>query len=174
MSYIMKDQELLSLCNEYLNYDPETGIFIRIKSAKGIRIGDVAGYRTSAGYIQMSIKGKVYLAHRIAFLITYGYFPKIIDHINRDSSDNRISNLRECSQVENCRNRGINNNNTSGYKGVTKKGNKWRSEIRFRGDRKYLGSFICKHEAAKAYNEAAKKHHGEFAVINTIVPYPNI
>lgn len=93
-----------------------------------------------------------------------------IDHINGDKTDNRKSNLRFCNAAENSANRGKQINNTSGYKGVTwsKNRNKWIAQIVSNGNYYNLGAYNCKHEAAKIYNEAALKYHGEFARLNKI------
>lgn len=57
------------------------------------------------GYLIIKIKGKQFKAHRLAFLLYYGYFPKKeIDHINRIRTDNRILNLREVTRLENIKN----------------------------------------------------------------------
>lgn len=94
-----------------------------------------------------------------------------IDHINGDGLNNCKSNLRRCTHQENHFNEGLSKNNTSGYKGVSwcKRDKKWIAQIAPHGKNKYLGRFDCKHEAAEAYNEAAKKHFGEFARLNVIV-----
>jgi len=95
---------------------------------------------------------------------------QIIDHINGNGLDNRKSNLRLCSNKENARNRGKNINNTSGYKGVTwsKEKNKWNARICFNYKDIYLGDYKNIKDAARAYNEAAIKYHGEFAYLNEI------
>lgn len=95
---------------------------------------------------------------------------KQVDHINRNRLDNRKANLRLCSGYENARNHGLRKDNTSGYVGVTyeKNNKKWVAKIRYRGERKHIGSFDCIHDAAKAYNEAALKYHGEYAFLNKI------
>jgi hypothetical protein len=96
--------------------------------------------------------------------------PEFIDHIDRDPMNNRINNLRACSPNENRQNVGPQKRNTSGYKGVSwnKRDNLWQAMISINGTTKNLGSFNCKHEAAKAYNKAAKTHYKEFAYINAI------
>lgn len=93
----------------------------------------------------------------------------IIDHVNGDPLDNRFKNLRKCTVSQNAKNRSINKNNTSGYKGVVwhLQVCKWQSRIYVDGKWKSLGIFDDKMKAAKAYNKAAKVHYGKFAKLNT-------
>lgn len=93
---------------------------------------------------------------------------KYVDHINGNSLDNRKSNLRVCTNSENQRNRYKTIRNTSGYKGVrlNTKRNKYDAEIGHHGKHYYLGTFLNPVDAAKAYDEMARKLHGEFAVLN--------
>jgi len=86
------------------------------------------------GRVQLIIDGKrhTYLYHRVVWLLWYGVWPsKNIDHINRDSTDNRVQNLRDVSQAENIRNASMPKNNSSGHKGVcwNKKNCKWHASI---------------------------------------------
>jgi hypothetical protein len=92
---------------------------------------------------------------------------KQVDHINGDGLDNRKENLRLCTCVENIWNRGLQKNNTSGYRGVYWHINKWQARIGVKGRRILLGRFDSPAEASKAYNEATQKYHGEFARPNT-------
>ena len=163
---MIEDKELLELCNKHLSYNPETGIFIWLTSRR-VKKGSEAG-SDFLGYNRIKLKGSSYMAHRLAFLITYEYMPAFVDHKDTIRNHNWIKNLRECTRYQNGYNRGPKKNNTSGYKGVTKKCLRWQSKISFEGKEIYLGLFICKHEAALAYNEAAKKYHGEFAYLNTL------
>lgn len=91
-----------------------------------------------------------------------------VDHINGDSLDNRIENLRICTASENNSNRGNQKNNTSGFRGVTwnKQTQKFRACIWSDRKRFYLGSFDDPIEAAKAYDRKADELHGEFARLN--------
>ena len=98
-----------------------------------------------------------------------------VDHINGDRLDNRLENLRLCSRKENLRNTMKRMNTKKGvasskYKGIywAKDRNKWRATIRFNGKNYHIGTFEDELEAAKAYNEYAEKHFGDFARINEI------
>lgn len=104
-------------------------------------------------------------------------FPKYnIDHIDNNGLNNCRSNLRKCNHSQNGINRGLNKNNTIGYKGVvfmgsishTNRKKKWHSHIKINYKGKSLGYFHTAEEAAKAYNEAAIKYFGEFASLNEI------
>lgn len=92
------------------------------------------------------------------------------DHINRDPLDNRKANLRPATGSLNTANRGIQSNNTSGYKGVSwaKGSNKWSVDIWLNRKKYYLGLFDDKDEAARVYNFWALDIHGEFASLNDI------
>ena len=95
-----------------------------------------------------------------------------IDHINGNGLDNRRENLRYVTCSENRYNRGPTKVNSSGYKGVFPHTHGWFARIKVKDKEKpiYLGFFKDKVEAAKAYNEAALKYHGEFAYQNPIPP----
>ncbi|MHA1712598.1 MAG: AP2 domain-containing protein [Candidatus Ranarchaeia archaeon] len=94
--------------------------------------------------------------------------PRDVDHRDRIRLNNQKYNLRACTRAENMRNKGLNKRNTSGYKGVSrhKATNKWLASIKAGRKQIYLGLFSCRIDAAKAYDEAAKKYHGEFASLN--------
>jgi hypothetical protein len=96
-----------------------------------------------------------------------------IDHINGNKMDNRRSNLRFCTHGQNTMNIGKKYRNgfaTSDYKGVswTNDCNRWLSLIHFKKKRIYLGVYKNEHDAARAYNKAARELHGEFAILNEI------
>lgn len=99
--------------------------------------------------------------HRFIMDCPSGLF---IDHVNGNTLDNRRENLRICTKAENNRNRCINKNNKSGFKGVSwdKKTSKWRAFVYKNGKSIYCGLFITPEEAHKAYYEASKKYYGEF------------
>jgi hypothetical protein len=111
-------------------------------------------------------QGKIYM-HRLILNAKKEY---VIDHIDGDALNNQKNNLRICTHAENMRNSQIPINNTSGYKGVSynKRYKKWEAHISFNNKLLNLGSFIDPIDAARAYNAAAIKYHGEFAHINKI------
>jgi len=90
-----------------------------------------------------------------------------VDHINRNTLDNRRENLRICTKRENCANRGVNRNNTSGVKGVSwdTESNKWKAQLRHNYKLINLGRFTNISDASEAYANGAKKYFGEFAHI---------
>lgn len=91
-----------------------------------------------------------------------------VDHINGNGLDNRRENLRVCTLTQNMQNAPLRKDSTSGYKGVHwfERRGKWVAYINFQGKRVHLGYHDKKEDAAGAYNEAAKKYHGEFARLN--------
>lgn len=93
----------------------------------------------------------------------------LVDHVNQNSMDNRRANLRAATRAQNIRNRKKFSNSTgSKYKGLywDKNQKRWIARIMFEKKRIYLGCFRDEIEAAKAYDRAARKYHGEFACLN--------
>ena len=107
------------------------------------------------------------LMHRVIMNPIKGF---VVDHCNGDTLNNTKSNLRVCTYSQNRMNSVKTVYNKSGHKGVCwhKTGNKWVSKIEINKTVHYLGLFYDLKEAAKAYNEAAIKFHGEFAKLNVI------
>jgi hypothetical protein len=112
-------------------------------------------------------KQSIVLMHRDIMKPKKGF---VIDHVNGITLDNRKINLRICTHGENLRNQKLSIANKSGYKGVYfhKDRNKWCALIQVYNVKYHLGCFIDPVDAARAYNEAALKYHGEFAHLNKI------
>lgn len=97
-----------------------------------------------------------------------------VDHIDGNGLNNQRSNLRICTRTQNRQNVGAMKNNKSGYKGVSlhKATNKWLAQIRVDGKHHHLGLFTNPEEASKAYIQACKKYHGEFANLEAALETP--
>lgn len=152
-----------AVLKDMLSYDCRTGLITRRDT--GRVLGDVDG----GGYIRIRIIGKTFLAHRLCWFLYHGEFPDgCIDHKNHNKKDNRICNLRRASIAENLRNRHRQQNNTTGFKGVSfiSKTGKFRAQIKYNGEKKHLGCFATADAAHDAYKFAACKLHGEFACFN--------
>ena len=170
----MVDAQLLplntmsDLTQEYVKtlFDYKDGVFVhKTEKARGkIKVGDKVGSLTSDGYYRVMIDYKEYRLHKIIFLWHHGYMPKNIDHINRNTLDNRIENLRESNSITNAYNRRKPKSNTSGCKNVSwsKKYNQW--QIHIRANKKTHCYYAKDFELAELIAiEARNLLHGKFA-----------
>jgi hypothetical protein len=150
---------------DYLDYDSLTGLLTWKKQRGRINVGDVVRNIGSNGYIRVQFMGKRYSAHRVAWYLMTGEWPKLdIDHINGEILDNRWSNLREATKLQNQHNKKMSKSNRSGYKGVyLTKRHKYRSRIRVNKKELFLGYYDTPEEAHDAYVTAAIKYFKEFA-----------
>jgi len=150
-------------CEKCLTYDPETGIFQRKFHAQKRAIKhDQAGSVDSKGYRQIRVDGRLYLAHRLAWLMVHGVWPAFhLDHIDRNPGNNAISNLRPCTHAENHQNVGVRSDSTSGVTGVSylKLQRKWLAYINLRGKRIRLGLFDEFASAVQARANGKTKYH---------------
>lgn len=157
-----KDKYYLSydVAHRLLRYDAETGVFNwREKRAHTVLAGDVAGFLEAGGYWVIHICGRFYKAHRLAWLLTTGKWPKDqIDHINRKRADNRFVNLREATKSENQINSGMYRNNKTGYRHVSphKQSGKFTATIKRNGKFKHIGVYTTALAASKAAQEELK------------------
>lgn len=128
-------------------YNSETGEIF------GVRGNKITG-KDNKGYSVIGIANPrvILLSHHFAWYMTYGNVDfDLLDHINRNPSDNRICNLRIATHQENMRN--------TKRKGYHKYRNKWRSTIYLNGKPIYLGLFNSEYEARESYINAKKKYH---------------
>lgn len=167
---------------QLLDYDPETGVLTwkprnpAMFEPTAARTAEHACSNWNArwagkpaftslnalGYARGNIFGSTIKAHRAAWAIVHGRWPdELLDHINGDPSDNRLSNLREATFSENQQNRTINKRNKSGFPGVSfdRAHGKWQAGIGFGLRKKHLGRFDSAEEAGRAYAEAKRKFH---------------
>jgi len=160
-----------------LNYDVNSGLFTwKVSPTNSVKKGSIAGTPDKYGYVTIRISGKLYMAHRLAWLYVYGKFPeKQIDHINHDKADNKINNLRDVSNSINQINIGIRSNNTSGVKGVTfnRQEKKWHSFIKIKGRKNHIGSYRLFNDAVQARQITEiilgwHKHTGQLMRIDTV------
>ncbi len=89
-----------------------------------------------------------------------------VDHVNHIKLDNRRQNLRSCQPSENRKNLPRRRDNTTGFKGVYRRGNRWKAQLTVDGKHHFLGGFATPGEAARAYDAAAVEYFGEFASLN--------
>jgi len=159
----MDELIVLTSISKIVSYNAETGCFTFIEKPAVSRANNIfnakyagkpAGYKNSQGYLVIghNLNGSPLIArcHRLAWFMTFGEVPKDqIDHINRDRTDNRIVNLRNVSNAENARNRGLHKKNISGTAGVSWKAsrNKWLARVKVDYQEHYIGYFT---DAAQA------------------------
>jgi hypothetical protein len=174
-----EDQLSAELVREFLDYNPETGVFMwkwrdrkHFTSDRTWKIWNtrfantVAGNVRKDGYYRIVFFRKLYYAHRLAWLLYYGEWPKVIDHKNRNPSDNRITNLRNGTQQQNNMNHPI--RGKVAFYGVywNDAKQKYEAQISINNKTKHLGLFECPIEAAITRDGAAFLYRGDRANLN--------
>lgn len=169
---------------ELFDYDPETGILThrprplrdwcahtdkgwntRCAGKKAGRLGKNGHWYIGVAY-DVLYKTKNFMAHRVIWAHYHGQWPdRDIDHINGDPADNRIVNLRLCTETQNLANAKLRKDNTSGVKGVYwhKQSRKWYAFITIDKKVTYLGGFHNIEDAIAARQGMAAHVFGEFA-----------
>ena len=146
---------------KHFTYDPCTGEMVRVRRydsyGKEFECHIVVNRTNNRGYYWCNVFGKMFLAHRLAWLYMTGEHPSDeIDHINGNRLDNRWSNLRSVSAFDNARNQGERVDNTSGCRGVTRNGSGWLVRISQNGIRYHLGTYNTIGEAIAVRKQAEK------------------
>jgi len=137
--------------HDLLRYE-DGRLFWRSDVARRSRAGDEAGSLTGAGYWQISYRYIMHRRHRVIYYMHTGELPDLIDHIDRDKSNDRIENLRPASKSLNVHNSTYIKGMVP-YRGVTfnKNKNKYQAELTVDGRRMYLGRFETAEEAHLVY-----------------------
>ena len=143
-----------------VQYDSETGLFKKTGADEWI-----AGAININGYLYIQINGVRHAAHRLAWAIAHGYWPKAVDHKNAIRIDNRLVNLREATNSQNQANRTVWPLKKNGLpRGVAKThdGSGFETRIQVRGLQHHLGTYPTPLLAHMAYARAAMYFYGEF------------
>lgn len=151
---------------EKYRYCPDTGGFTILKSYHSAKIGRRADVPDKYGYRRVIFKKREYLAHRLAWLFTFGEMPcALIDHVNGDRSDNRIENLRLATPAENMFHRRRSAKRRSSLpKGVAlHRTGRFQAQIGHNKRTIYLGLYDTPEQAEGAYRKAELDLFGEFA-----------
>ncbi len=140
------------------SYDPESGRLWRI-TRDGLRLISSV---SKAGRLVTLYKGRVRYATRIIWALEYGRAPiGVIDHINGNRADDRLANLRECTQAQNNKNRRGSCVGRSGYRGVRRLPS-GKFQARISGGGEAVGTFDTAAEASEAYEAEARRRFAEF------------
>jgi hypothetical protein len=157
--------DVLSLIPSVLAYDPETGLLIWKVNRGPAKVGDIAGceFTDNAGkkYRVLKLRQKMQYAHRIAYVLMTGNWPKgQVDHIDGNGLNNKWDNLRDVTHSENSKNTRKQTRNKSGCTGVIwdKVNSKWFVYIRVNGVMRNLGRYSCKDEAVRVRKQSEVKH----------------
>jgi hypothetical protein len=161
----------LERAHELLKYDPATGI-LRWRMRRGSRSAWAECNSIDGdGYIRITIEGRRYSGHRIAWLLHYGKWPvNLLDHKDRIRTNNRIENLRDVTNVENLKNQGPRSRRRpTGCRGThfIENRSKWAASICVNGTKRHLGYFDTEGEANAAYRRAIPfpVHTGEYGAM---------
>jgi len=160
-----------------LTYDAETGAFVwNVRRGGKANAGCRCECLDSKGYYRIGIDGTRHSAHRLAWLYVHGAWPDgVIDHINRNRTDNRIANLRVISSASNTWNRGKSSAHNNPALGVSfsndpRRSSKWFAYITRNKKRIGLGHYMTKEEAIQARQRAERNY--EITPIENHTPQP--
>ena len=145
-------------------YNDDGHLVWRVRLNRSTQIGDRAGttFPNDRGYLRVKINGWEYAVHRIIYLWHTGEDPQIVDHIDHNRSNNKISNLRAATGSNNSWNARLRKDAKVRVKGVTYRPDKpspWIAELRVKGKRVLHASFKTLEEAERAVKEARRIHH---------------
>lgn len=147
-----------------LFYFDEAGCILRYRVHRKpkFRPGDQVGWVGKDGYRRAIVDGKNYLLHRLIWLFHFGTMPeKMLDHIDGNTLNNSLRNLRECDAALNAQNkRRKKGNNPSNFLGVSRASkNRWQARISSKQGEEYLGCFASAEEAHAVYVKRKRELH---------------
>ena len=154
----------LDIAKSLLRLDEATGVLYWLVTVNSrAPAGRAAGCkRVKDGYIQVRVRGQIYLAHQIVWLLHHGVWPDHeIDHINGVPDDNRPRNVRRCTHSQNIANTAV--RNPTGFKGVRCVRGKYLALLTHKQKQRYLGTFDTPEEASAVYLAEARRAFGAFA-----------
>lgn len=150
------------MLKELLTYDPQTGDFTWRVKRQRIQAGTTAGYTGVDRRVMIGVRGRIYLASRLAVFYMTGKWPTHqIDHKDRNPSNNRWNNLREATHSQNCVN-SVRKRKHNLPRGVYKSGNRFYAKTETGGKFIYLGCFATPGEAHQAFLDYANTVYGDF------------
>ena len=147
-------------------FDYKNGnLYWKVSRSNRIKVGQLAGTYPKDKRPRVNIGSKIELIHRIIFAMHHDYIPKYVDHIDGNSLNNKIENLREATFSENVQNSKLRKDNKSGIKGLhwNKERKKWDATICKNKQKIFVGRYKDIEQAKLAINEARKNLHGNFA-----------
>lgn len=157
------NQKLLKELFSYKDGD----LFWNVRMANRVYVGDAVGsvHDDEYQYKRVGILGKRYLLHKIVYMWHYGTMPNVVDHIDGNSANNRIENLRAATKSENSLNKKVRADSSTGIKNVTwyKPLKKWVVNLSVNKKRKHIGYFEDLELASLVALEAMEKFHGQFS-----------
>lgn len=160
---------------EVLHYDPESGVWRWARDVGyKVKAGQIAGRGAhKSGYRQISVGGRLYLSHRLAWMYMTGVWPEhTVDHVDGVPGNDRWSNLRAATAAQNRRNSRVRSDSTTGVRGVALDRGRYRSRIFFQGKNIMLGSFGTLDEAREARCSAEALYFGEFSSLRRGIADP--
>ena len=142
-------------------------LYWRIKCGRGVavkQLGEkVVVKPDDLGYSYVTWKRKHYAVHRVVFLLTQGWLPDCVDHIDNNPNNNRSENLRAATRLQNQHNRRTNTKSKTGIKNVSPHQGKWQVRFSIRGKTKHIGCFDDIDLAELVACEMRSLLHKEFA-----------
>jgi hypothetical protein len=166
----------VKLLREFIDYNPETGVLKwRVRDARhfpSLRIchtwnshyaGKEVGWLNANGYYATRFGKPSFLVQRIIWKIMTGKEPPdLIDHIDGNRTNNLWNNLREATAIQSAHNQGVRSTNTSGFRGVLKRGNRYMARVMIDGKYRSIGTFQTAERASAVYEDKIKELYGKF------------